>query len=85
MSELVLSQGSSIKVKIGEQSYDVKKPNNRQLKEFQKSFKEKNEDDALDLLIKMFAALGLPEEISWELNPESLELITAELLPKKKG
>lgn len=85
MSELVLPQGSSIKIKIGEQSYDVKKPNNRQLKEFQKSFKEKSDDEALDLLIKMLATLGLPEEISWELDPESLQLITTELLPKKKG
>lgn len=85
MSELVLTRGSSIAVKLGEQSFQVKKPNNRQLKEFQKSYKEKDDSEALDILIKLLGELGLPEEISWELDPESLALITEALMPKKKG
>jgi hypothetical protein len=85
MSELVFSLGTFIKIKIGEQSYSVKKPNNRQIKEFQKIFKEKSEDDALDILINLLSSLGLPEDICWELDAESLQVIIEALLPKKKG
>lgn len=82
-SEIVIAPKKAIKVRVGEMAYEVRKPSNRELHAF--STREKNDATALADMIKFLASLGLPEEVSWELDPESVTQIVESLVPQKKS
>lgn len=82
MNELVIQPRSTIKVKVGEQTFEVKKPTNRQLKAFQDA--SKDQANSLEILLGMLADLGLPLDVSWELGPQDIEALVEMLVPKKK-
>jgi hypothetical protein len=83
MSELVLQPKRSIKVRLGEAVYEVRKPNNKQLQAFSK--REMKEETALEETIGLLSELGLPADVAWDLDPESLNEIVLALIPQKKS
>jgi len=60
--------------------YEVRAPSNRELKAF---VDDKSTDD-LAKTIGFLGVLGLPEAISWDLDPTSLAEIVEALTPQKK-
>lgn len=76
---------------IDGQQYQVKKPNLKLLKEFMQKTKDAKVDEAdggleaLEETINFLARLGLPAEVAWELDPEMLQDITAEVTGQKKS
>jgi hypothetical protein len=79
MSELQILRGS-IKVRVGEAVYEVKKPNNREIYEL-----SKQDETDLKGMITFLDKLGLPEAVAWEIDPESLASIFAAITPQKKS
>ena len=77
--ELNLSR-KKIKVNYEGQAYEVLAPSNAQAKELAGET-EASLDKTIDLLDK----LGLPSDISWQMDTESLTLIIEALTPQKKS
>lgn len=70
-----------IKVKFEGEEYKVRAPSNAELKKFMEDEAEGND---LDKSIRLLGQLGLPEEISWELDPESLQQVIEAITPQPK-
>lgn len=70
----------SITVKYGEKAYSVSAPSNALLKQF---LEDKRDDfeKTIDLLDKC----GLPSELSWELDAETLIQVVEAITPQKKS
>lgn len=87
MSELVIQPRGSIKVRVGDKVYDVKKPSNKGLNSFLDEW-ESNKDSSsggMKLMIKFLSELGMPDDVLWDLEADALEAISNALMPKKKG
>jgi len=69
-----------IQVKLGDAIYPVRVPNAREIKEMQGA-KESDIDQSIALLDK----LGLPADVAWSLDVESLQRIFEALIPAKKS
>lgn len=69
-----------IKVNFEGEQYEVVAPSNKLLKQFVDS---KEED--LEKTVKLLDLLGLPADVCWELDTESLSQIVDALTPKKKS
>lgn len=69
-----------IKVNFEGKQYEVAAPSNKRLKQF---MEDKRED--LDKTVDLLDTLGLPKEVCWELDPDSLMQIVEALTPKKKS
>ena len=76
MSVLNLEK-KSIKVSYGGKEYVVAKPSNRQINEFSKS-----NDKTIEAVVAFLEPLGLPAEVSWDIDAESLQQIVEALIPK---
>lgn len=77
--ELNLSR-KIIKVKFEGETYSVRAPSNAELRKFV----EDGEGDDLEKSINLLDKLGLPKEISWELDPESLQQVIEAITPQAK-
>ena len=71
----------SIKVNFEDKLHVVYAPSNALLKEYTA---DKSPDD-MEKSISLLEKLGLPSEISWALDPESLGAIVEALMHKKKS
>lgn len=77
--ELNLSRKKITVVFEGER-YEVYSPSNAQVKEFSKS-----EEADLDKTVAMLSKLGLPEDVCWAMDLESMQKIIEALTPQKKS
>jgi hypothetical protein len=66
----------AIKVLFDDKEYIVKKPSARQINDFSKA-----KDVSIDATIAFLEMLGLPQEISWEIDADSLTEICRALMP----
>lgn len=66
----------AIKVLFDDKEYVVKKPSARQINDFSKA-----KDVSIDATIAFLEMLGLPQEISWEIDADSLTEICRALMP----
>jgi hypothetical protein len=66
-----------IKVSYEDKDYLVAKPSSKQLNDFVKA-----NDTNLDATIALLEQLGLPADISWNMDTESLNEIVLALMPK---
>lgn len=79
MTTLDLSR-KTVTVKFEGQDYEVRAPSNAELKKFT----DDGEGDDLDKTINLLDGLGLPKEVCWELDPESLQKVIEAITPQKK-
>lgn len=77
--ELNLSR-KKIKVVFEGVTHEVLAPTNAQVREFAKS-----EEADLEKTVKLLSQLGLPEEVCWALDLESMQKIIEALTPQKKS
>ena len=77
--ELNLSK-KVITINYDGKKYSLRVPSNRELKAFIDS-----DVEDFEKTIKLLDTCGLPEDIGWELDAESLSTIVDELTPKKKS
>ena len=81
MEEIVLKPLAKIRVRLGEEAWDITVPSNRQLAEFSKD----ETTDKFDLTVKFLAKLGLPEEVSLDkLGTEGVQQVISGLIPQQK-
>ena len=73
-------QVTKIKVRLGDEAWELRRPSVRELKEFAAA---KGED--LDKTIDLLAKCGLPCEVTETLDVESLQAVVDTLTPKKKS
>lgn len=75
----------SIRVKIGDQAYEVKVPSVMQQKSLQAKLADGGQEKSIDIMTDHLIALGLPAEVINELDVDSfLELYEFIHMPKKK-
>ena len=67
----------SIKVSYEGKDYIVAKPTTRQINDFTKS-----DDKTIEATVSFLQTLGLPSEVSWEIDPEQIHDIVNALMPK---
>lgn len=72
---------SEIKVKIYEKEYNLTKPKVRQVREMQEKLKA---DDKVQAMVDFMALLGLPKEVSEEMEIEHLTMLLDYLSDSKK-
>lgn len=72
-----------LKFKFEGADYVVPFPSNRKLHEFQKKQSKSKEEDSLELLIDFLDGLGLPSDVSWEMEPSHLTQILENFSQKK--
>ena len=77
MSDVLVLKKKYIKVSYGDKEYLVAKPTTKQINEFSKS-----EDKSVEAIVAFLEKLGLPAEISWDIDAESLQQIVEALIPK---
>lgn len=77
MSEIKIVK-KVVRVHVGDKHYDVSKPTMRQAQKYAKS---KTIEETVDFLDE----LGLPKDICWDLDVDSLREITESLMPQKKS
>lgn len=66
-----------VKISYEGKEYLVAKPSTRQINEFSKT-----EDKSVDGIVAFLEKLGLPAEVSWEVDAETLQEIVEALIPK---
>lgn len=66
-----------IKVSYEGKEYLVAKPTTKQINEFSKS-----NDKSIDAIVAFLDLLGLPSDVSWNIDAESLQEIVEALIPK---
>lgn len=76
MSTLNLTK-KSIKVSYDGKDYIVAKPTTKQINDFSKS-----NDKSIEATIAFLEQLGLPSDVSWNVDAESLQEIVEALVPK---
>jgi hypothetical protein len=69
-----------IQVKLGDATYQVRVPTAREIKDMQGS-----EAADVDQSIALLDKLGLPSDVAWGLDVESLQKIYEALMPQKKS
>jgi len=69
-----------IQVKLGDAIYSVRVPTAREIKQMQGA-SEADVDQSIALLDR----LGLPADVAWGLDVESLQLVYEALMPPKKN
>ena len=72
-----------LKFKFEGADYSVPYPSNKKLHEFQKKQSKTKEEDSLELLIEFLSGLGLPSDVSWEMEPSHLTQILENFSQKK--
>lgn len=77
MSDVLVLKKKVIKVSHEDKEYLVAKPTTKQINDF-----SKQADKSVDAIVKYLAMLGLPEEVSWNIDAESLQQIVEALVPK---
>lgn len=75
MSEIKVVK-KQIKVTVGDRDYLVSKPTSRQIKEFADS-----KDNSIEATIKFIDTLGLPADVSWDIDADSLAEIIQAIMP----
>jgi len=76
MSAINLTK-KSIKVSYEGKDYLVAKPTTKQINEFSKS-----NDKSIEAIVAFLEVLGLPTDVSWNIDAESLQEIVEALIPK---
>jgi hypothetical protein len=76
MSELVLKK-KVVKVSYEGVDYLVAKPNAKQINDI-----SKNDDKSIESVVMFLDSLGLPADIAWQLDPDSIQEIMEALMPK---
>lgn len=76
MSAINLTK-KSIKVSYEGKDYLVAKPTTKQINDFSKA-----NDKTIEGTVSFLEALGLPADISWNIDAESLQEIVEALIPK---
>lgn len=76
MSDVLTLKKKVIKVSHEDKEYLVAKPTTRQINEFSKL-----NDKSVEAIVAFLAELGLPEEVSWNIDAESMQLIVEALIP----
>jgi len=76
MSDVLTLKKKVIKVSHEDKEYLVAKPTTKQINEF-----SKKEDKSLEAMVAYLAELGLPEEVSWNIDAESMNEIVNALIP----
>lgn len=75
----------SIRVVVGEKSYNVSVPSVSKQKEIQNKIKEAGETGSLDIMCEHLVSLGLPSDVVNELDADTfLDLYEFIHTPKKK-
>lgn len=77
MSDILSVKKKSIKVSYGDKEYLVAKPSTRQINDF-----SKNDSKTIEATVEFLEKLGLPADVSWEIDVESLQEIVEALVPK---
>lgn len=60
-------------------SYDVRHPSTKVIKELNKQQLECKEDEKVDLLVNFLEGQGLPADVGWELTPGQLGEIVEDI------
>ena len=72
-----------LKFKFEGADYSVPYPSNKKLHEFQKKQSKTKEEDSLELLVEFLNGLGLPSDVSWDMEPSHLTQILENFGQKK--
>jgi len=73
-----------LKAKIYGQDYELTFPTVRQQNEYVKAIKESGEDNAMDDLTNLLERLGLPKDVSMDMELDHLLQLMDALVPTKK-
>lgn len=73
-----------LELKVYGDVYKLNFPTVKQTQEYAKKLEGVSDNEATGLIINLLDTLGLPGEVTNEMEPEHLGLVIAELMPSKK-